>query len=553
MKILLCAINSKFIHSSLAVWYLKSAITEKCPDAQCHILEGTVNESTDTIYERLKCENYDLICFSVYIWNKRTVYSLTKRIDKSTGTKILLGGPEVSYNAEEIFCENEKIDYIISGEGELPITKLVNGISLKEIEGLCYKMGGGVVIKEPFCAFSDPPNPYTEEYLGSLNGRIAYLETSRGCPFRCAFCLSGRCGGVHFFDTERSKRDILLLANSGAKTVKLIDRSFNADRKRAREILSFIINSYGNEIPDYVRFHFEIEGELLDEETFDLLKKAPRGVFQFEIGVQSFNEKTLRSINRNTSMPKLKENIRRLIQLGNIHIHLDLIAGLPCEDTVSFGKGVDSALELKPHKLQLGFLKLLHGAEMRESKDVFPCEFSSEPPYEILSSDSMTQNDIKFLKKVEDVFEKLYNSKRFIRLCDYLLANDDSMFSLLCEMTRFLENKSTDTLDNFSFVVFEFLTEVKGLAKATVRDLMALDRLSSNRMGYLPEFLRVHSPKIKEILNQLDKNEETKRQKGIKRAATLLLCDGAFVYVDYINPDKVSGQYTISRIMQKNT
>ncbi|MBE6663102.1 MAG: DUF4080 domain-containing protein [Ruminococcaceae bacterium] len=550
MKILLCAINSKYIHSSLAPWYIKSAIDQlELDNTECRILECTINEGFDKILEKISSYDYDLIGFSTYIWNVNLVLQLAKEIKKSKNKKVLLGGPEVSYNLEEIFLKYDFIDYIVSGEGEEPFADFVSGKNVEEIDGFSYRNGKDFVIKPTHVSKKDPPFPYTQEYLDALNGRITYLETSRGCPFRCAFCLSGRCGGVRFFNLEESKRKILLLANSGTQTVKFIDRTFNADKKRAIEIFNFIIDNYGINIPPSVCFHFEIEGNLVDENMLDLLKKAPKGLFQFEIGLQSFNEETLNHINRKTNLEKLSNVIKEIISLENIHVHIDLIAGMTYETLESFKKGFNRAVKLRPHMLQLGFLKLLHGADMRENPDGFACEYSKEPPYEVISTEWMSKNDLEKLHIFEDCFEKIYNSSRFPLTCEYIFSKAGNVFDALMKFALFCsDNMVENKLDNFTEAILDYFGSQLYINRRELRDYLALDRLSTNKMGTLPECLKIHSALIKKMLNELEKNPQTRKKKGIKRAATILPSMNEFVYVDYNDLDRVKKAYKINRI-----
>lgn len=545
MKVLLCAVNSKYIHSSLAVWYLASAVKEYI-NVDCEIMEATINEPRENILERIISKKADMVAFSTYIWNKNEILWLAKNVKDITEAKVLLGGPEVSYNVENVLRDNQFVDYVISGEGEEPFAQLCSGVPVEKIEGLSFKKGGDVVIKPPFYSIQDPPNPYTAEYLEQLNGRIAYIETSRGCPFHCAFCLSGRCEGVRFFDLEKSKRNIIRLANSGTQTVKFIDRTFNANKKRAREILNFIIDEYGKSIPKNVCFHFEIEGELLDEQTFDVLKRAPKGLIQLEIGLQSFNEETLLAVNRRTNLGLLCENIKKLISLGNIHIHIDLIIGLPYEDLESFKKSFDFAYALKPHMLQVGFLKLLYGAELREKSVDYNYKFIDTPPYEIISNRWLTVKELIKLNSFEDVFEKMYNSRRFGLTLDYLNTVFESPFDMFLGFAEYVDKKIiNNSLDDFTAAILEYFSNKEGVNKLLLRDKLAIDRLATNRMGSLPDFLRVHSPKIKEKLNSLDKNEATKRRKSIKRAATILLSENKLAYVDYDECDYVTNRFLV--------
>lgn len=552
MKILFCAVNSKYIHSSLAPWYLSAAVENANNDFTSDVLEATINEDLNTVFEKLKLRDFDVIGFSTYIWNKNYVLKLAEKIKKERNVSVILGGPEVSYNAEEILKNYPCVDYVVSGEGEEAFFALAKGKRPEKISGFSYRKNGKIIVGEPCILENDPPFPYTKKYFDSLNGRITYLETSRGCPFHCAFCLSGRLGGVRFFDLEESKRKILLLANSGTQTVKFIDRTFNADRKRAREIFKFIIDNYGKNIPTSVCFHFEIEGELIDEKTIDILRQAPSGLFQFEIGLQSFNEKTLLYINRKTNLEKLTEVIKNLVALGNIHIHIDLIAGMSYETKESFIKGFNKAIELRPHMLQLGFLKLLYGADMRENVEKYQFKYSSEAPYEVLSTEWITSRELSDIHMVEEVLEKLYNSGRFPNTCEYIFSKTDNVFKTLYELGIYCQERKTEnTLDAFTTSIFEHFSKEGSFDKNVLRDKLAIDRLSTNKMGTLPELLKVKSPMIKSTLNDLEKEKSTRREKGVKRAATILLSEPKFVYVDYKNLDKIKKSYKINELTIK--
>lgn len=552
MKALICAFNTKYVHSALAPWCLKAGVREYAKDCDCKIFESTINEDSDIILGKILKYDFDLVAFSTYIWNKNLVLKLVKRIKELRNVKVALGGPEVSYNIENMFLEAPYVDYILSGEGEEPFGRLCSGENVESIPGISYIKDGEIIKKTPYVSRFDPPSPYSDEYFKRLDNRIVYLETSRGCPFKCSFCLSGRCETVRFFSIDTAKENILKLANSGTKTVKLVDRTFNADRKRARNIFFFIIDNYGKNIPTDVCFHFEIEGTLLENEDIELLKNAPKGLFQFEIGLQSFNEDTLRSINRHIALDKLCENIKKVIALENIHVHIDLIAGLPYEDKKSFEESFNKALTLKPQMLQFGFLKMLHGSDMRERwQDVY--EFNINPPYEVISNPYISKKELSLMHKVEDTFERVYNSKRFTSLCEYLHSVYESPYRMYEDLAIYLDScEKNKTLDELTLNIYTYFQKSPYVCREKLRDLLAFDRLTTNRMGTLPEFLKVKTPKIKEMLNLLEENADTKRRSGVKRAATVLLTTNEFVYVDYMDIDPVKKVYPARKIKLEN-
>ena len=543
MDVIICSINSKFIHSSLAPWCLAGGLEKYAPNVSYQVIEGTINERVEDVFNRLPLNGCKIIGFCTYIWNVNFVMELCRLIKSVYDTKIVLGGPEVSYNAQDIL-KNPSVDYVISGEGELPFAQLCNGESFEKISGLCYRNEKTLIINEPYVPCDEPPTPYTDRYFESLNGRIAYIETSRGCPYRCAFCLSGRCGGVRFFDLEESKKRIFKLANSGTKTVKFVDRTFNANRERAKNIFEFIINK-SSEMPQNICFHFEINGEIIDRETIELLRKAPKGLIQFEIGIQSFNIDTLKAINRNSNLEKLKKNIESLLKLKNIHVHIDLIAGLPYENYETFKKSFNEAYGLQPHMLQLGFLKMLYGSDMREDSNKYECEYHKTPPYEVISTPWLSKEKMEDIHTVEGVFDKMYNSQRFKRTCKYIVESIGNPFDVFLEFGNYLSVKNSVSLDDFTLEIYNFFGGKEEISKTKLRDLLVIDRLSTNKMGMIPEFLKIHTPLTKKILNHLEKNPNTKKQKGIKRALSVLSSFEEYVYVDYTEIDPVTKEFKI--------
>ena len=545
----ICCLNSQYIHSSLAPWCLLAGVKAYCePGISAQVTEGTVNEPAEAAAERIFRLRPRAVGFCCYIWNIRRVLELTRTVKaRLPDTTVILGGPEVSYRAAELLKDEPQIDFVLSGEGELPFALLLNalhgGTAFEEIPGLCLRKDGGFFAAEPYTPCNIPPSPYGEEYLSALNGRIAYLETSRGCPFSCAFCLSGRCGGVRFYPMERAKKELLLLANSGTKTVKLVDRTFNANRERAKELFRFIIENYGSAIPEGVCIHFEIAGDLLDEETLALLASAPRGAMQLEIGLQSFNRETLGSVCRKTDLNLLRKNIRRLVENGNMHIHIDLIAGLPKEDFSSFGESFDTAYELKPQMLQLGFLKLLYGAPMREQPEQYPCRFSSDPPYEVSETPWLSAKDLLRLHGCEDALDRLYNSRRFRRTLEYLLKSTGLRpFELFCRFGEFSAAKGTAgiPLDAYTAMIVQFFSGIPSVGAGELRDTLVCDRLAVNASGKLPPVLRIPGQDLKKALRQ------TLGDDAPKRGAALLCTRPVLIHAETHSKDPVTGEFPLT-------
>jgi radical SAM superfamily enzyme YgiQ (UPF0313 family) len=510
----ICMFHSSYVHSALAPWYLLEGVKALGrEDIATEVVEGTVNMEMEAAAGLIVPKAPDAIGLSCYIWNITFIKKLLPIVKAVLPEAVvILGGPEVSYNAGDVLDTLPLVDYVISGEGEKPfallLDALADGRAAEGIPGVCYRADGTPVVTAPHCPPDIPPSPYSAAYFKSLGGRIAYLETSRGCPYSCAFCLSGLDTGVRFFPMERAKSELVLLAGSGTQTVKLVDRTFNADRSRAREILKFIIDSYGTLIPTGVRFHFEIAGDLLDEDTLALLKTAPPGLLQFEIGLQSFHAETLDALNRKTDTGRLKRNIERLMSFGNIHVHVDLIAGLPHENIDCFAESFNTAYALGPHRLQLGFLKLLHGSEMREDPDRFPCRYSDEPPYTVTATPWLTAEELDRLRDAEAVLDRLYNSGRFRRTLSYVLARTGKTpFELIWDAGRVLAGEI--------------------------------------RNGKLPKTLRVRDQQLKCFAGEQEKVRKDGNVPIRKYGCALLYSENAFVRADYGKKDPVTGEFPL--------
>lgn len=545
MKTVIVMLNSKYIHSSLAPWCLFAGVKAYCDKNICaKVTEGTVNEKIESVADRILNESPDAVAFCCYIWNINFVYELCDIIRSKSDAKIILGGPEVTYNPQNVLKEHENVDFVLCGEGEESFASLCNKLNGADVDvpGLCYRENGKIIVSDSSHCLQEPVSPYAEEYFNALSGRIAYIETSRGCPFSCAFCLSGADKGVRFYDTDRVKNEILALAVSGTQTVKFVDRTFNANANRANKIISFIIDNYGKSIPENVCFHFEIDGGTLKESTLELLRSAPTGLFQLEVGLQSFNKDTLKAVNRNPDTAKLVENIKQLISFGNMHIHVDLIAGLPHEDLNSFRKCFNLLYALKPHMLQLGFLKLLHGSQLRQKSDSFGCVYSEKAPYEVIRTDCLSENDIEIIHYAEDALERLYNSGRFPRSLDYLIDECGfSPFDLFCEIGKEAKDTLNIPLDDYIALVYNFL--IKKCDDAVLRDRMVCDRLASNSSGVLPACLKIEDKRLKRIKKHICENVV---KTGGKISVAILYTQDRVVYCDYSEKNKITDNYTLS-------
>lgn len=509
MKVIIACLNSKYVHASLAPWCLLAGVREySSSPIEAKVSESTINSDVSGFAGKILGENPDVVSFSSYIWNIEKTLEICRILKEKSNCKIILGGPEVSYRAKDVLESYPFVDFVLSGEGErsfpLFLDVFYNNGAFSEVSGLSFRDNGEIKTIPEKEWNETPPSPYNDEFFGNLGGRISYIETSRGCPYRCAFCLSGRCSTLRFFDLEQVKSDILRLSSSGTKTIKFVDRTFNAKAERANDILKFILSNYGTKIPEGTCFHFEIAGDILKKSTMEILSAAPKGVFQLEIGMQSFNAETLKVINRKTDTEKLKKNIKKLISFGNMHIHIDLIAGLTGEDIRSFEESFDIGYSLKANMLQMGFLKLLYGAEMRENKEKYPCEFSENPPYEVVSTPWLTNDEIKKLKKCEDALERMYNSGRFLLTLDYLLSECGfTPFKLFMDFGNEIDGNKM-SLSDYAIHIYYYFKDFAD--EERLREVIICDLLSCSSAIQIPDIFKRKDNLYKKIKKHFAEN-----------------------------------------------
>ncbi len=511
MKVIISCLNSKYIHASLAPWCLLAGVKAFAKGSyDIKVLESTINGNLHDFAQKIILENPKVVSFSCYIWNITQTLEICKEIKENLDCKIILGGPEVAYRPKDVLEKYGFIDFVLSGEGEWNFPLLLDNINgdLNIVDGLTYRQNNEIITNPEREYTNTPPSPYSDDFYKNLNGRIAYMETSRGCPYRCAFCLSGRCSKLRFFDLDQVKKDIINLANSGTQTLKFVDRTFNANSKRANEILTFIKDNYGTKIPKKICFHFEIAGDILTEETLEILSQMPKGAVQLEIGMQSFNEDTLKKINRKTNTEKLIKNIKKLLEFGNMHIHIDLIAGLTGEDLESFKNSFNMGYSLKAHMLQMGFLKLLYGADMRENPEDFPCEYTENPPYEVISTPWISAEEMKTLKNCEDAVDRLYNSGRFLFTLDYLIDEIGiSPFDLFNDFGNAVDGTNM-RLSDYAIKVYEHFKNQ--CDEQILREKILCDLLSCSSSVQIPEIFKIRDPLYKKVkkyfIENVDKN-----------------------------------------------
>lgn len=499
MKILLTAINSKFIHSNLAVRYLK-AFTEDLP-YECSIREFSINDRDEKILEEIIKEKPNVVAFSTYIWNIEVVTRLSnliKIVDQNI--EILYGGPEVSYDSLNILKELNG-DYIIQGEGEKTYREFVEyKLGKKEIEsirGLYFKKCNDVIFNgnRPLMNMEEIVFPYKEDE--NLDNKIVYYEASRGCPFNCKYCLSSTTHGVRFLDIERVKRELQFFIDKKVRLVKFVDRTFNCNFKFSTAIWEFLINSDTN-----TQFHFEISADILKPQELEILRKAPKDRFQFEVGVQTTNDDVLKQINRFVNFSDIKEKVVELLEIKNIKQHLDLIAGLPGEDYESFKKSFNDVYSIGPEEIQLGFLKLLRGSSMREEAELYEMKYSPYPPYEIISTKDISYDELLILKKVEHMVDKYYNSQKFNNIINFFINKFETPFEFFLSLGEFFEMKDyfNRNIGNSEYykVFLEFNEKVLKDDNTILKDIIKYDYLTFNKRRGMPEFLESKMSKEEE-------------------------------------------------------
>lgn len=501
-KWLLVALNAKYSHTSLSVRSICSYVLKNGYN-NISFFEGTINDEYFCLLNSILEKNPDVIGFSCYIWNIELVKKLVSDIKEiSPHITVFLGGPEVSYN-KSLFKEIPQIDFVIRGEGEIPILKLLKGED--NILGVCKSDN-----EYHFAEMEEMDNiPFCYEgELENLTNRAVYYETSRGCPFKCAFCISSLTKGVRTLPLKRVFSEIDLFSNLKIKRVKLVDRTFNFDKKRAKEIITYILSKKRETC-----FHFEIGADLLDKELMDIINKADYNTIQFEAGIQSTNYESLKLCDRTTDMVKLKDNLLYLKD-SKVRIHLDLIAGLPKEDFESFKKSFDEVYSLSPKVLQVGFLKLLHGSKLREEKEKYNYKFKNTAPYEILSNDFISFFELIKIKKVDKSVDAYFNSGIFKNSLEFILnKNDISPFLFYLKLGEKMGDGKLSLKDKFEILKILY-DELFGNSEEFM-EYLKLDYVIKER-GALPSFL--NNFKTKENIakiNEFLKDEKNNTKIGL--------------------------------------
>ena len=565
MKILLTAINSKYIHSNLAVYALKAyALKKGLPEnVEIEIAEYTINQQFDHILMDIYERRPDVLCLSCYIWNLSYVERVAEEMKKlRRDMPVWIGGPEVSYDSVDVLKRLPQVAGVMKGEGEETFAVLVRLYGagqaederLSEVEGITFRTQSGE-IKENL--WRSPMNlsevPFVYEDMTEFEHKIIYYETSRGCPFSCSYCLSSVDKKLRFRDLSLVKKELQFFLDHKVPQVKFVDRTFNCNHQHAMEVWSYI-SEHDNGITN---FHFEVSADLLREEELQLMEKMRPGLIQLEIGVQSVNPETIREIKRTMDLEKLKCTVAKVRSFGNIHQHLDLIAGLPFENMESFSRSFDEVYRMYPQQLQLGFLKVLKGSYMEEKKGDYGLVYQSRPPYEVLYTRWLSYEEILRLKGIEEMVEVYYNSRQFEQTIEALEKEFDSPFAMYEELWDYYKEKGLHDLQHKRSARYEILLDfISGQCQEKqeyFRELLIYDYYLRENAKTRPQFageikhsketvrnFYVTEEKERKYLNGYEKYDKNQMRKMTHLETFLVL--GKTVLFDYQQRNPLNGE-----------
>ena len=550
MKILLVACNAKYIHSNLAVYDLQAYAS----DYADHIVlkEYTINQQKDDIMRDIYLEHPDVVCVSCYIWNLSFVKELMADLIKILpGADFWAGGPEVSYDAEKFLSENPEFTGVMVGEGEETFQELSgyyvkkNPEKLENIIGICYR-DGEKIIHNGWRQIMDLSSiPFIYKDLSEFKNRIIYYESSRGCPFSCSYCLSSVDKKLRFRDIEMVKKELQFFIDHKVPQVKFVDRTFNCKHDHAMAIWKYI-NDHDNGVTN---FHFEISADLLREEELQEMSTMRPGLIQLEIGVQSTNPDTIKAIHRTMDFEKLKGIVDRIHSFGNIHQHLDLIAGLPYEDYDSFRNSFNDVYALKPQQLQLGFLKVLKGSHMMEMCREYGIVYKNREPYEVLSTKWLDYDHVLKLKNVENMVEVYYNSGQFQKTLEYAESFFPDAFSIYEGLGIFYMEKGYGDVSHTRMrryeILLEYLETVPGISRAEVADRMILDLYLRENLKSRPGFAGDQKPYEKLVWDY------RKRAHVPKNAHVEVFGNGRALYFDYNRKDPLDNNAYVEDVTEQ--
>ena len=546
MKILLAACNAKYIHSNPAVYDLRAFASEY----KEHILLGeyTINQTKDEILKEIYRSGAEVVCFSCYIWNISFVRELIFDLKKILpGTAFWVGGPEVSFDAENFLKEMPQVTGVMVGEGEETFLELARYYiekkgTLADIRGIAFRENGEIFHNGWREVMDLSRVPFAYEQTEDFANRIIYYESSRGCPFSCRYSLSSIDKKLLFRTLELVKKELQFFLDKKVPQVKFVDRTFNCKHDHAMEIWKYILE-HDNGVTN---FHFEISADLLREEELELMSRMRPGLIQLEIGVQSTNPDTIRAIHRNMDLKKLEASVARVKSFGNIHQHLDLIAGLPCEDYESFRRSFEQVYRMKPDQLQLGFLKVLKGSSMYHEAQKYEILYKEKEPYEVLSTAWLSYEDILKLKMVESMVEVYYNSGQFRKTLSWIETFYQEMFSFYESLGAYYEEKGYEEISHSRLrryeILLEFLKEKTQLPVNTASQHMVYDLYLREKLKKRPVFAMDQKPYEASVRNY------RKANKIPKTAHIEVFGDGSAVLFDYEARDPLTNNARAEQI-----
>lgn len=546
MKILLAACNAKYIHSNPAVYDLKAYAAAYKDSVQ--IKEFTINQPKDEIMKEIYRSGADVVCFSCYIWNISFVRELIRDLKKILpDTAFWAGGPEVSFHAKNFLEDMPQVTGIMKGEGEETFLALAGYYlegkgRLEEISGIVFRKENEIVDN----GFREPVDldriPFIYENPENFENRIIYYESSRGCPFSCSYCLSSIDRKLRFRSLSLVKKELQFFLDHRVPQVKFVDRTFNCRHEHAMEIWKYILE-HDNGVTN---FHFEVSADLFREDELELIGRMRPGLIQLEIGVQSANPETLEAVHRKTDLEKLRRNVEKIRSFHSVHQHLDLIAGLPCEDYESFRRSFDFVYSMKPDQLQLGFLKVLKGSLMEEKAREYGITCKSMEPYEVLSTRWISYEEILKLKTVESMVEVYYNSGQFQYTLNWLTGFWEDAFSFYEDLGRFYERKGYEELSHSRIrryeILLEFLNEKPEISVAEAAGRMVYDLYLRENLKKRPSFAADQKPYEKAVWSY------RKEHQVPKTAHIEVFSDGTAVLFDYDRRDLLSHNARSERI-----
>lgn len=505
MKILLVGINAKYYHTNLAI----RNIRKFCHSYDIEIFETTINDSIDFMLESVVEMEPDVVGISCYIWNIEIALNLAESIKKILPKVILvLGGPEASYDIDNLLLKSF-VDYIVLGEGEIAFKELLEALEgkrdIKEVAGISYIADGQIIIQPQKNYVNLDEIPISYEEKEDLNNKLVYYETSRGCPFKCAYCLSSIDNKLRYESIEKVEKDLKWFVDKNVRILKLIDRSFNSNKNRAKEILDIMKKIGGNTI-----FHCEVNPELVDERFVEELNGLEERI-QFEVGIQTTNKNSLKKISRTTAVEKALRGIKLLKKVG-AKLHVDLIAGLPEDSFETFSKAFDDVYNLKPDEIQLGFLKVLKGTPLMRKVEEFGIVYNSKPPYEVLYTKDISYQEVAILKGIAFLLNKYYNSGKFKKTLKYLKNKFKRPFDFYLELYNYWKSNKllykNHSLKVLYDILYKFSIETLDVDEDLIKDIIKFDFLYFNAAKDLPDCVKEKYEKGQEIFKKYLKDED---------------------------------------------